>query len=186
MRLFVALEVPDAWRAAARDATATLARTSGVRLRTVDTALLHLTLRFLGEVPDEALPRLVAALEERVPPVDVALELAAAGSFGRPERTQVVWLGAAGDLDALHALAARVETAVRAAGLPPEDRQLRPHLTLARLGRPLSAADRSAVAEATRALPAPAPHPHRASEAVLVRSYLGGPAPRYEVLARIR
>jgi 2'-5' RNA ligase len=184
MRLFVALEVPDGWREAARATTESVARASGVRLRAVDPALMHLTLRFLGDVPDAAVPQLVEALAGTVPPVDVALELAPAGTFGPPARTQVVWLGVGGELDALQALAARVETAVRAAGLPPEDRPLRAHLTLARLGRQLDAAERRAVAEAVHHLEAPPPLTFRAREAVLVRSYLGNPQPRYEVIAR--
>jgi len=185
VRLFVAIEAPQDWREAARSATEAVGRMSGVRLRAVNPALMHLTLRFLGEVPEARVAPLSAALSEHVPPVDVALELAAAGAFGPPARTQVVWLGIGGDLDALHALAARVETAVRAAGLPPEDRPLRAHLTLARLGRQLGPAERRAVAEAVHALEPPPLLPFRAREAVLVRSHLGGPQPRYEVLARI-
>jgi 2'-5' RNA ligase len=183
VRLFVAIEVPDAWRETARATTEALARASGVRLRAVDPALMHLTLRFLGEVSEERMEPLVAALEETASPVDVALELGRAGTFGSATRTQVVWLGVGGDLARLEALAGRIEAAVRACGLPPEDRPLRPHLTLARLGRQLSAGDRRVVAEAVRALDVPAPLPFQAREVVLVQSYLGGARPRYEVLA---
>ena len=73
---------------------------------------------------------------------------------------------------------------MRAAGLPPEDRRLRPHLTLARLGRQLGPEERRAVAEAVRDLDAPEALRFRVREVVLVRSYLGNPGPRYEVLAR--
>lgn len=184
MRLFVALEVPEGRREAARETTEALQRTSAVRLRAVDPALMHLTLRFLGEVTEEHVEPLIAALTEAVPAVDVALELARAGTFGPAARTQVVWLGVGGDLDGLQVLAGRIEDAVRAAGLPPEERPLRPHLTLARLGRQARPEERRTVAEAVRGLQAPPPLPFRAREAVLVRSYLGGAQPRYEVLAQ--
>ncbi len=129
MRLFIAIEVPDDWRTAARATTEALVHASGVRLRVVDPALMHLTLRFLGEVAEARVEPLLAALTDAVTTVDVALELAPAGTFGPAARTQVVWLGVGGDLDGLQALAGRVEAAVRAAGLPPEERPLRPHLT---------------------------------------------------------
>ena len=184
MRLFVALDVPEPWREAAAHATEVIARTSGVRLRAVHPSLMHLTLRFLGEVPEDRVAPLIEALREAVTRFDLELALGPAGTFGPPQRTQVVWLGVTGDLEALQSLANRIEGAVRAAGLPSEDRPLRVHLTLARLGRDLTPADRRAVAEAARHLAPPPPLPVRAHEVELVRSTLGNPRPVYEVLGR--
>jgi len=145
---------------------------------------MHLTLRFLGEVDEAVLPTLQAALDREAPPVDADLTLARGGTFGGAARTRVAWLGVEGDLDALRALAARVERAVGAAGLPEEDRPLRVHLTLARVRQDASPGARRAVADAVSALPAPPPEPFRARELLLVRSHLGGRGPRYEVLSR--
>jgi 2'-5' RNA ligase len=184
MRLFVAIEVPDAWREAARDAGEQLVRTSGVALRLVDPALLHLTLRFLGEVPDDRLPALDSALAKYVPPIDIELTLGTAGTFGSPARTSVAWLGIGGDLDALLALVARGDGAIREAGLSADQERFSPHLTLARVGRAARPAERRALVEAARALPAPSADPFRVRELVLVRSYLGGRQPRYEVIGR--
>ena len=187
MRLFLALELPDPWlREAARtlDAlTAALGDDADV-LRPVALDRMHVTVRFLGEVDEERVPVLDAALREVVPPVGVDLELTAAGTFGSAARTSVVWLGLGGDLDALRALAGRIESAVEAAGLPPERRELRPHVTLARVRRQASAPQRRAIAVAVAALDAPPAHAHRAGEVVLVRSHLGSGQPRYEVLGR--
>ena len=187
MRLFLAIELPEPWRReAARtlDAlTAALGDDASV-LRPVALDRMHLTVRFLGEVEEEAVPALDAALRETAPPVGVDLELAATGTFGAVARTSVVWLGLAGDLDALRALAVGVEDAVAAAGLPPERRELRPHVTLARVRQRASASQRRAIAHAVAALDPLRPHPHRAGEVVLVRSHLGAGQPRYEVLGR--
>ena len=187
MRLFLALELPDPWlREAARtlDAlTAALGDDADV-LRPVALDRMHLTVRFLGEVDEERVPVLDAALREAVPPIGVDIELTAAGTFGSAARTSVVWLGLGGDLDALRALAGRVEPAVEAAGLPPERRELRPHVTLARVRRQASTPQRRAIAAAVAALDAPPTHAHRAGEVVLVRSHLGSGQPRYEVLGR--
>jgi 2'-5' RNA ligase len=172
MRLFIALEVPEAWR---READ---------RLGLVDPALMHLTLRFLGEVDEDLVPALQDALERETPPLDLALSLAPAGTFGPPHRTSIAWLGVSGDLEALQALAANVERAVVECGLPGEERPLRPHLTLARLHQAATPDQRRAVAEAVGALEPPAPAPYRPTEVVLVHSHLGGSQPRYEVLSR--
>ncbi len=185
MRLFVALEVPEDWRAAAHMATEVIARSTLVPLRRVDPALMHLTLRFLGEVDPERLVDLCEALARRVPPVGLTRELGAANTFGRPDRANAVWLGVSGDVPGLRALARRVERAVRDAGLPPEDRTLQPHLTLARLGAAATPEQRRTVAETAAMLPPLPAAPFRVREVVLVQSTLGGAQPRYEVLARI-
>ncbi|MFA7249795.1 MAG: RNA 2',3'-cyclic phosphodiesterase [Dehalococcoidia bacterium] len=186
MRLFIALDVPDAWRDAAAAQQDTLASTlpEGARrsLRPVRAELMHLTLRFLGEIDEQDLEPLQEALED-VPPFTAGLTLQRAGTFGPAPRTGVVWLGVGGDLAALGGIAIGVESAVRRAGLPGDDRPFAAHLTLARLDRRASAGDRSAVAAAVRALPAPLPLPFLAGEIVLVRSYLEGPSPRYVVLS---
>jgi 2'-5' RNA ligase len=193
MRLFVAIEVPPAWGEAAVAVTAAITRASGVQLRGVDPARLHLTLRFLGEVPPERLEPLRLTLAKHVPLVDVVLTLEGAGTFGaagrapsgrRPRQATVVFLGVGGDRAGLLALATRVEDAVRAAGLPPDERPLMAHLTIARLHRSLPSDARRAVAAAAGDIPVPNVEPTRAREVVLVQSTLGA-LPRYEVLARV-
>ena len=99
----------------------------------------HLTLLFLGGVPEPQLPGLVAAAAPAVaatPPM--RLRLAGAGRFGSVRRPQVAWAGLAGDVAPLVALAGRLAAVARTCGLPVEDRPFRPHLTLGRWrpGRP--------------------------------------------------
>ena len=184
MRLFVAAEVPDSWRAIASAAVEAIARTSTVSMRIVHPSLLHITLRFLGEVPEERVPALDAALAHRVPPVDVALTLGAPSTFGPPARTQVVWLGVRGDIEGLRGVVRRVDLALADAGVAPTDRRFAPHLTLARLDRRATAEERRLVAEVVAAMPPPEPFPLRVHAVALVRSTLGGPRPVYDTLAR--
>jgi len=192
MRLFLAIEVPGAWRREAaralRALTAALHDDARPLLRPVAADRLHLTVRFLGEVDGALLAPLQAALAGAVPPVAVDLALAPAGSFGPAARTSVVWLGVGGDLDGLRTLAARVDGAVIAAGLaldPREPHEARPHLTLARVRPRAGAAGRRAIAHATAALASPPPLPQRPEQLVLIHSRLTGDGPRYEVLQRL-
>jgi 2'-5' RNA ligase len=190
MRLFVAIEAPPAWQRTAVAAQASLVlalpELARAHLQPVDPELMHLTLGFLGETDVAVLDDLQRSLASHLGPVDVELSLGTVGTFGPPQRTAVAWLGIAGDLKALRALAGRVEAAVRAAGLPPENRVFSPHLTLARVRRQARPVERRAIAAAVAALPTPDLEAtrHRATDVVLVRSHVGGPQPRYEVLGR--
>ncbi|MGY1633875.1 RNA 2',3'-cyclic phosphodiesterase [Geodermatophilus sp. SYSU D01186] len=99
----------------------------------------HLTLLFLGAVPDATVEPLVAAAGPAVagtPPL--RLQLAGAGRFGSRRRPQVCWAGLGGDVGELGALAVRLARAARRLRLAVEDRPFRAHLTLGRWrpGRP--------------------------------------------------
>jgi len=185
VRLFIALDVPESWRvAAAAQQRALIEAIPGARrvLRLVQPDLMHLTLRFLGEVDEGGVDPLQAALDG-LPPFAITLDLDRAGTFGPDARTAVAWLGVGGEVDALPTLAADVERSVRLAGLPADDRPFAAHLTLARVARQATPEQRRAIAAAVRALDAPRAETFVARDLLLVRSHLGGVAPRYEVLS---
>jgi 2'-5' RNA ligase len=102
-------------------------------LKVVEGDHLHVTLSFLGDVPDDAAPRLAAALDEaarRVAPFELALE--GVGAFPNARRPRVVWAGAA-DPRPLADLASRVRERLAEAGFPGDDKEFRAHVTLARV-----------------------------------------------------
>jgi 2'-5' RNA ligase len=138
----------------------------------------HLTLLFLGTVPADRVPPLVAALGAAVagtPPL--TLRLAGAGRFGSRRRPSVAWAGLDGDVGPLTELAVRLARAARARHLPVEDRPFRAHLTLGRW-RPGAAADGDLM---DRLAGYRGPEwPVRAVE--LLESHLG-PKPRYDAVA---
>ena len=125
-RLFAAIEVPpEIGEGLAR-------RQQGLpsaRWRPLDT--LHITLRFLGDVAESAARDLdaeLAAISAR----PFELELQGVGGFGEGLDVHAVWAGV-GESEPLKRLAAKCEAAVRRAGIKPESRAYRPHLTLAYL-----------------------------------------------------
>jgi len=90
---------------------------------------LHLTLRFLGEVPEAALPEVRGWFQQAVATVKFGpLELEGTGSFKHRER-MVFWCGVRA-ADFLLPLADRLSGPV--AGVPAEPRPFAPHLTLGR------------------------------------------------------
>ncbi|MDX6554888.1 MAG: 2,3-cyclic 3-phosphodiesterase [Miltoncostaeaceae bacterium] len=134
-RLFVALDLPPAERRALAERGARLASELGGR--PVPEANLHLTLAFLGRVPPDRGPDLLAALREALVGPAPRLELVGPIAFPRPARATVAGVELRDRTDALATLHRGVEEAVRrAAGIPPEDRPLRAHVTLVRFRRP--------------------------------------------------
>lgn len=94
---------------------------------------LHLTLRFVGEVDRHAARDIVAALGGvRHPGFDLAL--GAPGVFDRRGRIDSLWIGVT-PIPPVAALHHKVDAALRRAGVPPDTRAYRPHITIARFGR---------------------------------------------------
>jgi 2'-5' RNA ligase len=138
----------------------------------------HLTLLFLGSVPAERVPELVAAAGPAVaaaPPM--TLRLAGGGRFGTRRRPQVAWTGLEGDVPPLADLAARLGEVARSLRLPVEGRPFRPHLTLGRW-RPGQPAD----GELPERLTGYRGPEWPVTEVRLLESRLG-PRPTYESLA---
>ena len=102
---------------------------------------LHLTLAFLGDCPEEALPRL-GAVGEAVAGRREAFALRTAGLGGFPSLAagRVLWLGLEPS-PALEALAADLRTTLSAAREPFDTKPFRAHLTLARFRRTRSLAE---------------------------------------------
>ncbi len=94
---------------------------------------LHLTLRFLGDVPDEVERAARAQWSRAAAQVErFRFRLGKLESFPRSGRPRVLWLAVAEPTGRLAALQAALENAARAASFPAEPRPFHAHLTLAR------------------------------------------------------
>ncbi|MCX7906223.1 MAG: RNA 2',3'-cyclic phosphodiesterase [Bacteroidetes bacterium] len=102
---------------------------------------LHLTLHFLGEQPEAvlgALERIGRRATSQVGPFWLYSD--APGAFPDPNRPRVVWLGFREDENLIR-LHRALGQELRAWGFRPEERPFRPHLTVARLKRPMPLRD---------------------------------------------
>lgn len=164
LRTFVGLPLPESNRellAVHLDAC----RAVAPALNWVSPANLHLTLRFLGHVELPTLDRVRAGLR-RLQANPFTLALGGRGRFGARAAPRVVWLSVAGGAADCAGLAERIESICRAAGLAPDERTFRAHVTLAR------ARGRGPVS--VPALPEPPSlEPWRADRFVLYESRLG-------------
>ncbi len=145
---------------------------------------LHLTLAFLADVPDRRLDE----LEERLARAAARrhafpARLAGGGAFPHAARARVLWCGLDVDDEGrveLGRMATGARAAATRAGIDVDGQRFRPHVTVARLGRPAE------VSSWVRLLDAYAGPSWPVDRVDLVASYLGeGPRgrPRYETVA---
>ena len=131
MRVFVALDIPEEVRAAIGKLIARL-RTSCLAARWVRIEGVHLTLKFIGEVPPEKIEPIKASLARIRIPDSIELKFRNVGFFPNERRPRVFWAGIEAGPE-LGSLAAAVETSLEPLGIAKEQRAFSPHLTLARL-----------------------------------------------------
>lgn len=126
IRLFVAIPLPHA----VRQRLAFLQ--SGLPgCRWTDPDNLHLTLRFIGDVSEPEAAEIDHALAE-LSPAPFELQLGHVGFFGNARKPRHVWAGIAPN-PALSHLHTKIDRALVASGLRPEERRFCPHVTLGRL-----------------------------------------------------
>lgn len=129
MRLFVAVIPPRPVVLELRAALTTLPH-GDPALRWCRPETWHVTLAFLGDVPEDALDDLKERLGRaaaRNTPMELAL--AGGGHFGG----RTLWTGVQGDRDRLGRLAESVNSVARRCHIKVDERPFRPHLTLARV-----------------------------------------------------
>lgn len=130
-RLFVACVPPEDIR------SSLLAMMGGVDgARWQSHAQLHITVRYIGEVDGRTADAVAEGLE-RVEGRAIDVELSSVGAFDRRDKVHALWAGLrpSAPLEALHR---KVDRALVRLGLAPEGRAYRPHITLARLSRPMA------------------------------------------------
>lgn len=133
MRTFIAIPLPDEARALLGEMQKKL-RSFGADVRWAANSSIHLTLKFLGEIDPNILPRLVAQLQEGTASErSFSLRLRGMGGFPNLQNPRVIWCGLEGDLPMLESLQKRVEAVCQDAGFAPEERPYHPHLTLGRV-----------------------------------------------------
>lgn len=130
MRLFVALDFPDAVRQALHELIARL-KPECPGAKWVRPQAMHITMKFIGEVGAEKLEPIRAALAPIHSTEPVQMQFRGLGFFPNERRPRVLWCGVEASPN-LAELAAAVERALVLLGIPGDSRDFVPHLTLAR------------------------------------------------------
>jgi 2'-5' RNA ligase len=130
-RLFVAFTIPEVQKTR-------LGRLQGLIAPEIPNAswvtpeMFHVTLAFLGEVPDVDLNTVCRAVATACEPFKrFTLNLQSLGAFPDPTRPRVAWVGLTGPgIDTLGKLQQSLSETLKNTGYPPEDDRFTPHLTL--------------------------------------------------------
>lgn len=137
VRAFFAVELSSAARAQAAAAIELLRSELPDPVRWVPEENLHLTLKFLGELDPDRIPKLVhlaAAKLVREHPFEA--EIGGLGGFPSARAARVVWLGVTHGAGPLARLARKLDASAGRLGLERERRPYRAHLTIGRLPTP--------------------------------------------------
>lgn len=179
-RAFVAI-YPSPEAVAHLDAFLDVRREAG-HFRWTEPFQWHLTVAFFEDVPDRSFDALGEGLERAAAkrsPMEASIS--GGGAFPHVGASKVLWAGVdVDDPDQLERLAKACRAAGSTAGAPPAGERFRPHLTLARMGRPIEATKWVRLLDAYRG------PTWSIDQIVLVESHLGeGPnrRPRHEVVA---
>lgn len=180
MRLFIAVDVNEPVRRQLAAVENRLRqRLGGSGIKWVHPDLIHLTLKFLGEVPERDVPlvcRLAEAAARRHSPFEIRVQ--GIGTFGKPAR--VLWAGVL-ESEKLAALAADIEKTFAEAGWPREEKVFSGHLTLARMKDPKAG---GAVERAVREKPAGSFGEVWIDRIIVYESHLSAKGPVYTAAGR--
>ncbi|HUE74417.1 MAG TPA: RNA 2',3'-cyclic phosphodiesterase [Pirellulaceae bacterium] len=136
LRTFIAVEMAGSVLAKAQQLIKEL-QTSGAEVNWVRPAQMHLTLKFLGDVPDVETPdicRVVAAAAKTVEPFEIVCR--GVGAFPDIHTPRTLWMGFGQGAEELIELQSAIDDALKKEmGYGREQRRLHPHLTLGRVKR---------------------------------------------------
>ena len=181
-RVFCAVEMPQPVRQlvlrhiaqlkdAVPDAKATWSRDAN----------LHLTLKFLGEIPQTSVADISTAASQAVAAIaPFSIRLEQTGAFPKQGQPRVLWVGindSSGKLSELHA---RLEDESAHAGFDKDSRPFHPHLTIARLRQPRHARTLAAAHRRLEFEPADI----AVAELLVIRSELSSEGSKYTVVSR--
>lgn len=133
MRTFVAIELPEGVKAFLKELVAHL-RSFGGDVRWTRVESIHLTLKFLGDIPIEMVSTLAVTLrpffgrQERLP-----LTVAGTGGFPSLNKPRVIWAGLRDASGRLVPMVSELERVIEPLGFEKERRVFSPHLTLGRV-----------------------------------------------------
>lgn len=133
MRTFIAIELPTDVKERLKGIQETLRKTDS-DVKWVDPNNIHLTLKFLGEVSEEKIPVVKAAIkriaQQNSP---YPLSISGIGAFPRISSPRVIWAGVRTGENETARIAEQLEEDFSAMGFPKEERKFSCHITLGRI-----------------------------------------------------
>jgi len=148
IRSFIAIELPPKAKQGLAKLRTALEKNEQKFVKWVDPAGIHLTLKFLGNIPFKQVAEISKAIEDAASGVlTFSLEISGIGVFPNPKQPRVFWVGIGGELDKLSVLQQNIDSTLASLGFAREERPFMPHLTLARVRQGTSLEERRTFGE---------------------------------------
>jgi 2'-5' RNA ligase len=182
VRLFIAINLPQSERQAIHHVTAPL-REAARSVTWVAPECIHLTMKFLGEQPPEAVGSVREAMEGVARRFQrPRLDIGGVGAFPHLRAPRIFWMGIGADpkLELLHH---DLELACETLGHEVDARPFRPHVTLGRVKRDITPEQLRTLARLATSVRYRASIEARSID--VMQSELSSSAPRYTVLAAV-
>ena len=189
LRLFVSVELSDAWRHAAEAVADDLKSTLGQDYRWVRPELYHVTVVFLGDHPEDRVSDIEAAMRAAADGVPAfELELGSLSGFG-VDVPRALILTVADPSGGLQTFRRRLDRELGERRIPYDRKPLSPHLTLGRARVQRGGGDRRQRSRGSAPILPSVPRPNvgtlGVTEVALIKSDLLADGPRYETLMRV-
>nr|MQY55587.1 RNA 2',3'-cyclic phosphodiesterase [Dehalococcoidia bacterium] len=146
IRAFIAIELPDPVKDSLSSLEDRLRPAEHPYVKWVDPQGIHLTLKFLGNIAADQVPRIIEAItlaSQGTSPLK--LQIGGLGAFPNLQRPRVIWVAVTGEVDPLIALQRGIDQALVPLGFAIEKRPFSPHLTLGRLRERASLVERNSI-----------------------------------------
>lgn len=180
-RVFCAIDLPPDLKEKLARHVAGLRQAADVRASWTRPENVHLTIKFLGDIPlanVASVSQAAARASQSLSPFKLIAEQC--GVFPTHGPPRVLWIGITDSVGKLAQLHSQLEEVSAIAGFPKEPRPFHPHLTIARLRHSMNARKLGA---AHRALDFP-PAEIDVSELLVIRSELGPAGSKYSIISR--
>ena len=137
LRTFIAVSLSSSVLAGIEKTVQTLQTHFG-DVRWVEPQNMHVTLKFLGDIPLNDLPQLIRTVTQCTREMDsFDLTFQEIGAFPNRESPKTIWIGCREGSKELIQLAERIDTGLSSLGFPKESRRFLPHLTIGRIKKPV-------------------------------------------------
>jgi len=148
IRSFIAIQLPEEVREGLARLRKELERDEHKFVKWVAPGGIHLTLKFLGNIPSKRVTEITEAIAEAAQGISpFHLEISGLGAFPSLRQARVFWVGIGGEAEKLSMLQQNIDSALAVQGFAQEERSFVPHLTLARIRQGASPLDRRSFGE---------------------------------------
>lgn len=186
IRSFIAIELPNDVKSSLAILLNNLKPGNESSVKWVAPGSIHLTLKFLGNIPENKVIDITQAIEKSIKGISsFTLALHQLGGFPNLRSPRVVWVGISGDIEVVTRLQKNIDRAMIPLGFQGEKRGFSPHLTLGRVRDKVTSKEKLELRTRIESQGVKNPSPFSVNEISLMKSTLARSGAIYDRLVTI-